>query len=55
MTYYEKSFGWRDAENRLAIPPDTLFGMASLTQSFTCIALLQLVERGIVDLHCRGS
>lgn len=51
ITYYEQTFGWRDAERRLAITPDTLFGMASLTKSVTCVALLQLAERGIVDLQ----
>ncbi|RRD64101.1 class A beta-lactamase-related serine hydrolase [Fretibacterium sp. OH1220_COT-178] len=50
-TYYEAFFGWRDAKRRLEIAPDTLFGMASLTKSVTCVALLQLVERGLVDLQ----
>ncbi len=49
-TYYEKFFGRRDAENGLEITPDTLFGLASLTKSFTCVALMQLVEKGAVDL-----
>ena len=50
-TYYEKFFGYRDTENKLEIDEDTIFGMASISKSFTCLALMQLAEKGIVDLE----
>ena len=50
-TYYENFFGYRDTENKLKINEDTIFGMASISKSFTCLALLQLAEKGIVDLE----
>ena len=49
-TYYEKFFGYRDSQNQLEINADTIFGMASISKSFTCLALLQLAEKNIVDL-----
>jgi len=49
-TYYENFFGYRDSEKQLEIDENTIFGMASISKSFTCLALMQLVEKGIVDL-----
>jgi len=49
-TYYENFFGYRDTDNKLEINEDTIFGMASISKSFTCLALLQLVEKGVVNL-----
>ena len=34
-TCYEKYFGYRDQEAKLPIDPDTIFGVASVTKSFT--------------------
>jgi len=48
--YYENFFGYRDSEKQLKIDKDTLFGMASISKSFTCLALMQLAEKGGVDL-----
>jgi len=47
---YENIVGYRDVERRLPIDRDTIFGIASITKSFTVIALLQLVSQGIIDL-----
>ena len=33
----ENYFGYRDAENRLPITRDTIFGMASVTKSFSAL------------------
>ncbi|MCI9406191.1 MAG: beta-lactamase family protein [Oscillospiraceae bacterium] len=46
----ESFFGFRDRERRLPIDRDTIFGLASVTKSFTCLAILQLAEQGKVDL-----
>ena len=48
---YEKGFGHRDVENGLEITPDTIFGIASMTKSFTCVAIMQLQEAGKLSVH----
>ena len=50
-TYYENFFGYKDTESKLGIDADTIFGLASISKSFTCLALMQLVEREVVDLE----
>jgi len=42
--------GLRDLARRLPAGPDTLYGWASLTKSFTAVAVLQLAERGRLAL-----
>ena len=46
---YQGFFGFRDREARLPVNEDTIFGIASCTKSFTCLALRQLEERGLLD------
>lgn len=48
---YEKGFGHRDVENELKITSDTIFGIASMTKSFTCVAIMQLQEAGKLSVH----
>ena len=43
---YAEGFGHRDRERDLPVTPDTVFGIASSTKSFTCMAMLQLEEAG---------
>ncbi|GAB4072699.1 serine hydrolase [Barrientosiimonas marina] len=43
--FYEKHFGFRDMEAGLALSPDTIFGIGSITKAFTAIAILQLQEK----------
>lgn len=50
-TQYEKYFGYRDADAKLPIDDNTVFGLASLTKSFTCLAMMQMAEAGILDLN----
>ncbi len=47
---YEHYQGYRDVEKALPIDRNTIFGIASITKSYTVIAILQLVENGIIDL-----
>lgn len=47
---YEKYFGWRDAENKLPINRDTIFGMASVTKSFTALSIMQMQMDGILSV-----
>ena len=50
-TLAQDYFGWRDAEKQLPIDEDTIFGIASCTKSFTCLAIWQLAEQGKLDIH----
>ncbi|WP_429841269.1 serine hydrolase domain-containing protein [Brevibacillus sp. FIR094] len=48
---YEKSFGYRDREKQALIDLDTVFGIGSITKSFTCMAIMQLQEEGKLSVH----
>ncbi len=47
---YENGFGARDLKDNIPATPDTLYGMASVTKSFTALAIMKLVERGKIEL-----
>jgi len=42
--------GYADIASRTPVTPDTAFRIGSITKTFTAIAVMQLVERGLVDL-----
>ncbi len=44
------AYGMRDMERRLPATPRTTWRMASITKSFTAVAVLQLAEQGRLDL-----
>ncbi len=48
---YEEYFGWRDAENKLPINRDTIFGMASVTKSFTALSIMQMQRDGRLSVY----
>ncbi len=54
-TLYQKFFGYRDDENKLAIDENTVFGLASITKSFTCLAIMQLASKGMIDIDAPVS
>lgn len=45
MTYFH-GFGCRDVADGLPMTPDTVMGIASITKSFTAVAIMQLQEAG---------
>lgn len=47
---YEKCWGYRDAEHGLEVNGQTIFGLASITKSFTCLAIMQLQQAGAIRL-----
>src|SRR6185436_16162171 len=47
---WAKGFGFADLENRIPATPDTLYHIASLTKTFAATLLMQLVEKGQLDL-----
>ena len=43
---YERGFGVNDLETKAPITPETIFGIASISKSFTALAIMKLVEEG---------
>lgn len=43
-TLYEKAFGYADIEKKMRVTPDTIFGAASITKSFTALVIMRLAE-----------
>ncbi len=50
---YSRGFGFRDVEKLLPADGDTLYGIGSVTKSFTALAILQLQDRGLLNVHDR--
>ena len=48
---YARGFGRRDRERDLPVGADTVFGIGSITKSFTCVAVMQLQERGRLSVQ----
>ena len=46
-----KAYGLADVENGVPNTPQTVFRIASITKPFTGIAILQLHERGLLNIH----
>jgi len=49
-TVYNKGFGLADGPNGIPVTPDTVYHWYSVTKIVTAIAIMQLVERGLIDL-----
>jgi len=47
---FSKGYGLADVENNVAARSDTAYRLASIAKSMTAIAVMQLVERGKIDL-----
>jgi len=47
---FQKGIGFRDVQLGLATTPETLYGIGSVTKSFTALAIMQLVEQGKLKL-----
>ena len=45
------TYGFSDREGRVAVGPEELFHIGSISKSFVAIALLQLWQEGRLDLH----
>jgi CubicO group peptidase (beta-lactamase class C family) len=45
-----EGFGYSDLENSVLAKPESAYRLASITKTFTAMAILQLVERGKIDL-----
>ena len=47
---YNKSFGYKDLENKTPLCNDDVMRIASISKSFTATSLMQLVEKGLISL-----
>ena len=50
-TLFTAAKGFADVASGRLLSTDSLFQIGSVSKSFTCIALLQLVEQGVLDIH----
>ncbi|RXF67921.1 serine hydrolase domain-containing protein, partial [Arcticibacter tournemirensis] len=47
---WKKGFGYSDLENKAPMTPETVVNIGSVTKTFTSLAIMQLAERGLLDL-----
>src|SRR5258707_10463727 len=47
---YQQTVGYQDREKRIAMKPDAIFRIASMTKPITSIAVMMLAEEGKIDL-----
>ncbi len=50
-TIYLKGYGARNLKYNIPSTPDTLYGIASCTKSITCLAIMQLQEKGKLSVN----
>lgn len=48
---WSHGFGYADLENKVPAKPESSYRLASITKTFTAIAIMQLAERGRIDLE----
>jgi CubicO group peptidase (beta-lactamase class C family) len=49
--FFTKGYGYADLEKQTPFDENTLLTVASLGKAFTAVGVLQLSERGVIDLH----
>lgn len=47
----EEGYGMADYKNAIPNQPNTLFAIGSITKSFTALAIMQLQEKGLIDVN----
>lgn len=47
---WARGFGWADVENSVAAKAESAYRLASVSKTFTAVAVLKLVEEGKIDL-----
>jgi CubicO group peptidase (beta-lactamase class C family) len=49
-TIFQKGFGFRNINIKLPVTPETIFGVASVTKSFTALAIMELEKKGLLSV-----
>lgn len=49
-TVYQRFWGYADQASKREADEDTIFGLASVTKSFTALAIMQLAEKNLIDV-----
>jgi CubicO group peptidase (beta-lactamase class C family) len=49
-TVYARGFGVKNIATREPVTPSSLFHMASISKTFVCTAIMQLIEKGKISL-----
>jgi len=52
---YLQTVGYQDREKRIAMKPDAIFRIASMTKPITSVAVMMLAEGGKIDLYSAGG
>jgi CubicO group peptidase (beta-lactamase class C family) len=47
---WENGFGYADKENKVPMTVNTVVNIASVTKTFTALAIMQLHEKGLLDI-----
>jgi len=51
LIIFNKAYGMADYELDVANTPDTKFRIASITKQFTALSIMQLQEKGVLNIH----
>jgi CubicO group peptidase (beta-lactamase class C family) len=49
-TIFQKGFGFRNRDLKLPVTSETIFGVASVTKSFTALAIMELENKGLLSV-----
>lgn len=52
---FHKAYGFSDLENKIQLKENAIFRLASMTKGLTAVAILQLNERGLLNLNDKVS
>src|SRR5258708_7850465 len=52
---HARGYGFADAQKTIAVQPDSLFRVASLSKAITAVAVMKLVEEGENKIHAPAS
>ena len=48
---WAKGYGWANTEKKIPMTVNSVFGVASISKSITATAIMQLYEKGLIDIY----